>query len=91
MSDVFKGQAVRRRLRTRRDLTGATNFRIYYTKPDKTTGFWSANVDGQDIYYDIPASVNDQAGFWKFQAYFEMAGKPYYGTISTKEFLPPII
>lgn len=85
--EIFIGQDVRIRRWIKRDLSGATSPRIYYMKPDKTKGFWTAVIDGQDIYYDLPASANDQAGVWKFQAYYEVGTKKYKGSISQKEFL----
>lgn len=94
MSDadiVFMGQDIRIRRKIRRDISTASNFRIYYVKGDgKTKGYWAANRDGQDIYYDLPAAQNDQAGVWSFQAYFEIGLKKYYGTVTTKEFKKPL-
>ncbi len=91
MSDIIKGQDYRRRLKVRRDLTLATSPRIYYTRPDKTKGFWVATKDGQDLYYDVPATENNQVGLWSFEAYYEIGAKKYYGSISTVNVLNNIV
>jgi hypothetical protein len=77
-------------LHTKFDLAGSTVTRINYVKPDNSTGFFPATIDGQNLTYQILAGDIDQAGTWKFQAYIVKAGKIGRGKIRTKTFLTPI-
>jgi hypothetical protein len=59
------------------NITGATDPRIYYKKPDGTSGFWVATIEndpvtgfGRYVIYQIPnGTVLDQSGDWKFQSH----------------------
>jgi hypothetical protein len=52
---------------TDKDLTGAVNVRMYYKKPDATTGFWVATVEhGANVVYNTSPTEIDQAGSWTF-------------------------
>lgn len=84
MGDVFISQDIRIRRKVMRDLSGVSNPRIYYKKPDGTIGFWVATVDGRDMYYDLPAAANTTAGLWHFWVYYEQGLKKYTGTITKK-------
>lgn len=65
-------------LDTNIDLSGATNSRIYYRKPDDTEGYWSADVSGQNIVYTLQTGDIDQTGIWRLHAYAELNG-PVHG------------
>lgn len=56
------------------DLSGASDPRVYYQKPDGTEGYWTANISGQYLIYALQSSVLDQIGVWKLQAYINKNG-----------------
>jgi len=87
MSQVFKGQSLLEiRLDTKYSLSGASNFKILYVKPDGTKGEWTGNVSGTEIVYQVAANDIDMPGNWQVQAYFEKDGRKAYGTIRTIQF-----
>ena len=58
------------------DLTGATNIKMNYEKPDGTTGTWDAELDdtAKMIQYTTVEGDIDQAGRWKFEPSFNLDG-----------------
>ena len=59
------------RIQTDKDLTAASSKIIRYTKPDTTTGQWTASLrNGNELYYQTsdPGGVWEinQAGDWEF-------------------------
>lgn len=68
------------------DITGATNTRIYYKKPDGTTAYWAASIlDNRYLTYQIPDdTVLDQAGDWKFQSYMTVGVWTGFGETATQ-------
>ncbi len=60
-------------------LASASNPRIYYTKPDGTTGYWAATISGENVIYQVLASGLNMLGVWRLQAYVEVGGLPYHG------------
>lgn len=84
MGKIYKNQtALRISLDTDADLSTASAQVIKYTKPDATTGqFTAVNGGSGVIYYQIVnASDIDQSGTWKFWAYVTFTG----GTIAQGE------
>jgi hypothetical protein len=79
------------RLATSFNLSGAEVKRILYTKPDRTTGFWTATADGTDLTYNLTNTDIDVAGDWKLQAYVEVSGEKGYGEITRINFKIPIV
>jgi hypothetical protein len=79
MNVIYKGQtALRIKLTTCVDITGALVKKIYYKKPDGTTGNVDAQTDsatGGVIYFDLPAgsTLIDQSGTWQFWAFVTFA------------------
>ena len=63
------------------DISTASVSRIYYKKPDGTTGYWAATISGTtDLVYDIPDTDLDTEGTWTFYAYVQYpAGTIYQG------------
>lgn len=55
-------------------ISGATNTKILYSKPDGTSGEWVATIlDNRYLTYQVSGvSELDIAGDWKFQAYVEL-------------------
>ena len=93
MPDFFVNQTILRlRLNTRFNLTGATNPRILYIKPDGVTeGFFPATIqDGTFLVYNISNGDIDVSGKWTFQAYIETVEGTGYGVKTTKYFDTPI-
>lgn len=76
------------------NITGATNTRIYYKKPDGTSSYWDANIlndpdtgYGRYLTYQITNSgiiELDQAGDWKFQSYMSVGVWTGYGETATQ-------
>jgi hypothetical protein len=77
-------------LDTGRDLTGASNPKILYQKPDGTKGEWTATISGQSLTYAVINTDIDQAGVWKLQTYIEVAAKKGYGEIVEQVFEKPL-
>lgn len=79
--------------RANMDLTGATNLRIHYTKPDRvTTGWWPATLEGTDtvVYTTLDAGGDweiDQKGTWKFWPSGVLNGATWTGSKWFKTFL----
>lgn len=71
-------------------LGSATTTRILYTKPDGTDGYWTANVSGTSLTYNVTAGDIDQAGTWQFQAYVVVGGRIGYGDIADHNFEYPL-
>lgn len=78
-------------LGTGRDLTGASNPKILYQKPDGTKGEWTGTISGQNLTYVLTNADIDQSGVWKFQTYIEVATKKGYGEIVEQVFEKPLI
>lgn len=53
------------------DISAATVRRIYYTKPDGTSSYWSASASGTTAmtYTTTAATDIDQVGVWRLRAY----------------------
>ena len=64
-----------------RDISNATEARIYYKKPSGATGYWVADIDvgNKAITYTITNEL-DEGGRWKFQPYIAGENFAYYGT-----------
>lgn len=91
MPDHFVTQTILQlKLRTEYDLSGATWLRIYYRKPDDTTGFFPATASGKFMVYDVQPGDIDQVGKWQFQAKMLKGGEEIQGSIAYKEFKTPI-
>lgn len=74
MAKIFVGQSALRFVAdTNVDITGATGTLIKYTKPDGSTGTFSASIlDAEEgtIYYDVVNTTElDQAGVWYMWAH----------------------
>lgn len=77
-------------LDTGRDLTGASNTKILYQKPDGTKGAWTGTVVGQMLTYALANTDIDQSGVWKFQTYIEVSEKKGYGEVVEQVFEKPL-
>jgi len=93
MSDVFKTQSLLTIILETNysGLASADVKKILYTKPNRTTGYFTATVDGTRLKYIVQAGDIDQSGEWKFQAYIEVSGRTGYGDEVKQEFKTPII
>ena len=85
MGKIYKNQtALRIRLQTRTNLTGATA-KVKYEKPSGATGDWDAvisNAEDGVVDYDIAGANDlDESGEWTFWAYVTFSG----GTVAPGE------
>jgi hypothetical protein len=77
---IYKNQSlVKITLETGQDLTGATNTKILYKKPDSTKGEWAATIVGTTLEYLVQNGNIDQDGNWELQSCIEIAGRKGYG------------
>jgi hypothetical protein len=87
MSAIFKEQSLFvLKLETGINITGATEKKILYEKPDGTKASWEAtSVESNTIMcYQLNDGDIDQPGNWKFQSYVVNGGKKGYGLIVTE-------
>jgi hypothetical protein len=69
MSKIYAGQCFRITVDTGVDLTTASDLKLKYTAPDRTTGEWIATIDPVDntkMYYDVVALT--KVGKWSVYA-----------------------
>lgn len=83
------------RIPTDKDLTAATGKKIRYTKPDTTTGIWTATVEnGNELVYRTtdPGGVWEinQTGDWKLQGEATIDGRLHRTEIFIQNFKIPI-
>lgn len=90
--NVFKGQSyLDIYLDTKIDISGASEVRVLYEKPDGTSGNWVAVVDDTTkVKYAVQPGDIDQDGTWKFQAYALIAGRVALGNPFSRPFLTPL-
>lgn len=56
------------------DISNVISAKIYYRKPDGTTGSWTVSLEAPTyVYYITQNGDIDTAGTWKFQVYVELA------------------
>jgi hypothetical protein len=69
-------------LNTKLDLSSATVPKIFFRKPDGTTGTWDAAIAGKELIKNFTISeFLDQEGDWFFQPYVEIDGRSAPGDI----------
>ncbi len=91
MSQVFKGQtSLVISLDTGLDMTGASESKILYKKPNGVLGEWPATVTTTILSRQVQNNDIDMAGTWSFQAYAVLSGKKYYGQIQQQVFMKPL-
>lgn len=80
---IFKGDiGTKIILNTGSDLSTGTLFKIYYRKPDGTTGFWTAQKESDNTsisYTTLSSSDLDVVGTWVLQSYVEISGWKGFG------------
>ena len=76
--NVYVNDTLTLTLETNTDISGATTFRIYYKKPDKTTGYWTATRSGTTVTYTIPVGTLNKSGAWVVKAWVQYAGGATY-------------
>lgn len=54
------------------DISGATDSKIYYKKPNGTEGEWAASVVDNRVEYQTVSGDLDQAGVYKLQSWVEI-------------------
>ena len=74
MPAIFIDQPYKLELDTEVSQATATNPNISYRKPSGTTGTWPGTIDGENIFYIVTSSDNDESGTWKFQAASTFSG-----------------
>ncbi len=72
------------------NVAGATVKKIFYKKPDKTTGEYLATAAGTKLSYTFLDGQIDMAGIWQFQSYVEIGGKKATGEIVEQVFKEPL-
>lgn len=90
MSYPFKGQDISIAIDVNQSIISFGITQILYEKPDKSTGVWDANIDGENLVYNATNGEIDQAGLWKFQGFLSGSGENYYTTKVTQYFDAPI-
>jgi len=82
MATVYVGDiGVKIILNTTADISGAAVRKIYYKKPNGTTGNWAAAQESStSISYTTAAGNLDSAGTWTLQAYVEKGAWKLYGS-----------
>ena len=78
---ISKNQTFTLSIETGQDLTLATDTKILYTKPNAARGEWAADINGSSISYGTANADIDQAGVWKFQAFYKIDGDNKYSSI----------
>lgn len=68
MGVIIQGQPFEIEVNCGITLTGASDPKIMYRKPDETTGYIPAAISGQYLTGYMPAATNDQFGEWRFHA-----------------------
>lgn len=72
-------------------ITGATVKRILYTKPDGTSGYFTASASGTTaLTYQFGNDDLDIAGRWRFQTFVTIGGLDAWGEIYTHRVSTPI-
>lgn len=80
---VYEGDILS--LDTGDSLISAANTKIFYRRPDGTSGAWTAVKNGTKLEYRLALADINQSGEWNFQAYYEIPGSstnfPIFGEI----------
>ena len=80
---IFKGDiGTKIILNTNTDLATGSVFKIYYRKPDGTTGSWTAQKESDNTsisYTTLSANDLDVVGTWQLQSYVEISGWKGFG------------
>lgn len=84
---VFQNQGLLAlKLDTGQDVSSASVRRILYKKPDGSSGYWTASLEGTTVLvYNMLNTDLDQYGVWTFQSFVTIAGKDGYGEYVQKE------
>ena len=62
------------------DVSAATTFRIYYTKPSGTTGYWTASLQGTNkLRYTTQNGDLNEDGVWSLQARVSNGSSVWHG------------
>ncbi len=89
--ETFVGDTVKIVLSTGVDLTGHTELLIKYEKPDKTTGFWVAILDGTyAMQFNTVTGTLDQRGSWRLQAFVAFGIRRLHGKWANLKVFAPI-
>ena len=85
MSTYFQNQPLKILLTVGQDVTGSTDMQIRYTKPNGTTGSWSASstdTTGGKIAVSTTDGTLDSTGSWRFWSWVHFSdGKEYPGEV----------
>ncbi|MBI5872698.1 MAG: hypothetical protein HZB36_00945, partial [Candidatus Omnitrophica bacterium] len=80
---IFKGDiGTKIILNTGSDLSTGTVFKIYYHKPDGTTGSWTAQKESDNLsisYTTLTLNDLNVVGTWVLQSYVEISGWKGFG------------
>jgi hypothetical protein len=72
------------------NISQASVARVYYKKPDKTSGFWDAGISDNGVEYTTVSGDIDQAGRWQFQAYVQLGSWAGTSSIITETIESPL-
>lgn len=75
--------------RSDNDFTGGeSTAKIWYMKPDKSTGNWTATIsaDKHNVFYKTSSTDIDQVGPWDFQAVVDISGDIWKSEIKQRRF-----
>jgi hypothetical protein len=72
------------------NLAAATEKLILYKKPNRAKGEWIATVSGTTLVYNVVDGDLDIAGTWRFQAFYVLDGKRYFGKVASKIIEAPL-
>jgi hypothetical protein len=80
--ETFVGDTINLGIRTYTDVSVYSINRIYYAKPDGSTGYWEASADPSDVtrmQVTLADGELDISGTWLAQAYIEEGGESFHG------------
>lgn len=90
MSQVFMFDDLEIAISLGQSLATATETKIWFKKPDGTSGSWDARVSGQSLVYNATAGEIDQPGLWQFEAKLRIGGAKRSSGISTQNVDKPL-
>lgn len=73
------------------DVSDLATRKLYYKKPDGTTGEWTGTLSGtRYVQYQTVTAEIDTTGMWFIQVYLTDGNKEFHGVIKTLLVLDPI-
>lgn len=86
MDKIYRGsRGVEIAINVQKDISKATEVRIYWYSPSKKFGMWAASIEGDATVLHVTESEDElnEAGTWAFQAEVFLEGKRFPSDIVT--------